>query len=185
VPSITNLDKDEETSDKCRHKNDRTYIMADTAATTSPDIGMDRIVDLLGGKSAFDHPFSTALEAHENIQLGFPAKSLMIFLNQFPTIGRVDTIDKVVGVSLRTLQRQKKAGAKQRLNREQSGKLYKAAEIVAKAVDVLGSPQAAERFLDEPVMALDGKRPIDLLSTPAGAELVEKHLVRLDYGVYT
>lgn len=160
-------------------------MMMNTAATTSSDIGMDRIVDLLGGKSAFDHPFSTALEAHENIQLGFPAKSLTVFLNQFPTIGRVDTIDKVVGVSLRTFQRQKKAGAKQRLNREQSGKLYKAAEIVAKAVDVLGSPQAAERFLDEPVMALDGKRPIDLLSTPAGAELVERHLVRLDYGVYT
>jgi putative toxin-antitoxin system antitoxin component (TIGR02293 family) len=171
--------------DMCRSKNDTRRNMAETAAIVSADIGMDRIVDLLGGRSAFDHPFSTALEAHENIQIGFPAKSLIVFLRQFPTIGRADTIDKVVGVSLRTFQRQKKAGAKQRLSREQSGKLYKAAEIVAKAVDVLGSPEAAERFLNEPVMALDRKHPIDLLSTPAGAELVERHLMRIDYGVYT
>jgi len=142
------------------------------------------VVDLLGGRSAFDHPFSTALEAHDNILIGFPSKSLLVFVHQFPTLGREDTIDKVVGVSLRTFQRHKKAGAKDRLNREQSGKLYKAAEIVAKAVDVFGSHEAAERFLEEPAMALDRKWPIELLSTPAGAELVERHLDRLDYGVY-
>lgn len=159
--------------------------MAEIALAAGAETGVDRVVDLLGGKSTFDRPFSTALEAHEHIQLGFPTKSLVVFLHHFPTIGRVDTIDKVVGVSLRTLQRHKKAGAKERLNRDQSGKLYKAAEIVAKAVEVLGSREAAERFLEEPAMALDRKRPIDLLSTPAGAELVERHLVRIDYGVYT
>ena len=36
-----------------------------------------------------------------------------------------------------------------------------------------------------PAMGLDRKRPIDLLSTPAGAELVERHLARVDLGVYT
>lgn len=155
------------------------------AATASADPGVGRVVDLLGGRSTFDLPFSTALEAHESIQRGFPSKSLLAFVREFPTIGREDTIDKVVGVSLRTFQRHKKAGAKERLNREQSGKLYKAAEIVAKTVDVLGSREAAERFLEKPALALDGKRPIDLLSTPAGAELVDKHLTRIDYGVYT
>jgi putative toxin-antitoxin system antitoxin component (TIGR02293 family) len=158
--------------------------MAQAAAATA-DPGVGRVVDLLGGRATFERPFSTALEAHESIQQGFPSRSLVVFVQRFPAIGREDTIDKVVGVSLRTLQRHKKPGARERLSREQSGKLYKAAEIVAKAVDVLGTPEAAERFLEEPAMALDGKRPIDLLSTPAGAELVEKHLGRLDYGVYT
>jgi putative toxin-antitoxin system antitoxin component (TIGR02293 family) len=166
------------------HNEASEVTMAQTAAAPA-DPGVGRVVDLLGGQSAFERPFSTALEAHESIQQGFPSKSLVMFVRQFPTIGREDTIDKVVGISLRTFQRHKKAGARERLSREQSGKLYKAAEIVAKAVDVLGSAEAAERFLEEPAMALDGKRPIDLLSTPAGAELVEKHLGRLDYGVYT
>lgn len=158
--------------------------MAQTATAVAHP-GMDRVVDLLGGRSIFDRPFSTPLEAHESIQHGFPSKSLVVFVQRFPAIGREDTIDKVVGVSLRTFQRHKKPGARERLSREQSGKLYKAAEIVAKAVDVLGTPEAAERFLEEPTMALEGQRPIDLLSTPVGAELVEKHLGRVDYGVYT
>lgn len=158
--------------------------MGQTAALPA-DPGVGRVVDLLGGRSIFDHPFSTALEAHESIQLGFPSKSLLAFVHHFPTLGRADTIDKVVGVGLRTFQRHKKAGAKERLTREQSGKLYKTAEIVAKAVDVFGSHEAAERFLEEPAMALDRKRPIDLISTPAGAELVERHLARIDLGVYT
>ena len=154
-------------------------------ATAIADPGMDRVVDLLGGRAALDVPFSTALEAHEAIQQGFPSKTLVVFVRRFSGMGRGDTIDKVVGVSKRTLQRHEKAGATERLSREQSGRLYKAAEIMAKAVDVFGSDDAAERFLAEPALALDGMRPVDLLSTPAGAEMVEKHLVRLDYGVYT
>lgn len=158
--------------------------MAHTAAVVT-DTGMDRVIDLLGGRAALDRPFSNALEAHEVIREGFPSRTLVDFVRRFPAIGREGAIDKVVGVSKRTLQRHEKAGATERLSREQSGRLYKAAEIMAKASDVFGSDEAAERFLGEPALALNGMKPIDLLSTPAGAELVEKHLGRLDYGVYT
>jgi uncharacterized protein (DUF2384 family) len=34
-------------------------------------------------------------------------------------------------------------------------------------------------------MGLDGQRPIDLLQTVQGAELVNDFLGRLEYGVYT
>ncbi len=34
-------------------------------------------------------------------------------------------------------------------------------------------------------MALNQRKPIDLLSTPAVVEFVENHLTRLKYGVYT
>jgi len=34
-------------------------------------------------------------------------------------------------------------------------------------------------------MGLNQRRPIDLLATPAGVEMVETFLERLDYGVYT
>lgn len=158
--------------------------MAQTAPVVV-DPGLERVAELLGGRVALGGSFSTALEAHGVIERGFSSKSLISLVDLIPAIGRGDMLDKVAGISLRTLQRHKKAGASERLSREQSGRLYKAAEIVAKAIDVFGSPEAAERFLEEPAMALDRNRPIDLLSTPAGAEIVEKHLTRLDYGVYT
>ncbi|MDB5714354.1 MAG: hypothetical protein JWO15_1751 [Sphingomonadales bacterium] len=36
-----------------------------------------------------------------------------------------------------------------------------------------------------PTPALDGMGPIEMLATPAGAQLVYKPLTRLDFGVYT
>ena len=71
-----------------------------------------------------------------------------------------------------------------RLSQEQSGRLWKFAEILEKAISVFGSQAEAEQFLDRPAIGLNQNRPIDLLATPAGVELVETHLERMKYGVY-
>ena len=49
---------------------------------------------------------------------------------------------------------------------------------------MLGSQAEAEQWLERPAIGLDRRRPIDLLATPAGIELVEDYLERLEYGVY-
>jgi putative toxin-antitoxin system antitoxin component (TIGR02293 family) len=59
------------------------------------------------------------------------------------------------------------------------------AEILVKATAVLGSQEEAEQWLLRPAMGLDQRRPIDLLATTAGAEIVQDFLGRLEYGVYT
>jgi putative toxin-antitoxin system antitoxin component (TIGR02293 family) len=87
-------------------------------------------------------------------------------------------------MSLRTYQRRKDALAKP-LSQEQSGRTWKFAEILSKATDVFGSQQEAEQWLERPAIGLDQRRPIDLLATPAGVELVEEYLERMVYGVYT
>ncbi|AFK56873.1 MbcA/ParS/Xre antitoxin family protein [Tistrella mobilis] len=56
--------------------------------------------------------------------------------------------------------------------------------ILARAAEVFGSREGAERWLQTPSPALDRHRPIDLLRTRRGRTLVETLLVRLDYGVY-
>ena len=42
----------------------------------------------------------------------------------------------------------------------------------------------AEQWLVTPALGLDGRKPIDLMSTRAGGEMVKAHLTRMDYGVY-
>ena len=86
-------------------------------------------------------------------------------------------------MSLRTFQRRKNTPAKP-LNKEQSGRTWKFAEILAKATEVLGSQEEAEQWLERPAIGLNQRRPIDLLETPAGMELVEDYLMQLEYGVY-
>jgi putative toxin-antitoxin system antitoxin component (TIGR02293 family) len=57
-------------------------------------------------------------------------------------------------------------------------------EILAKATAVFGSPQEAERWVEQPAIGLGQRRPIDLLATPAGAKIVEDFLTRVEFGVY-
>jgi putative toxin-antitoxin system antitoxin component (TIGR02293 family) len=65
------------------------------------------------------------------------------------------------------------------------GRAWKFPEILAKATSVLGSQEEAERWLEHPAIGLNQRRPIEPLATPAGVELVETFLERLEYGAYT
>jgi putative toxin-antitoxin system antitoxin component (TIGR02293 family) len=62
---------------------------------------------------------------------------------------------------------------------------WKFAEILTRATALFGSQAAAQQWLEQPATGLDQRRPIDLMTTPAGLELVEDFLGRIEYGVYT
>lgn len=57
-------------------------------------------------------------------------------------------------------------------------------EILGRASEIFGSKAEAETWLKSPAIELDQRRPIDLLSTAAGLEVVEDYLTRIEYGVY-
>jgi putative toxin-antitoxin system antitoxin component (TIGR02293 family) len=61
----------------------------------------------------------------------------------------------------------------------------KSAEILAKATDVLGSPANAQAWLESPAIALDQAKPLQLMDTSTGKEMVRTLLTRIEYGVYT
>lgn len=143
-----------------------------------------RAADLLGGSGTFKRRLTTTLDAHEAILSGFSGKALVRLSENVALIRRADAFEKALGLSLRTFQRHKKDGTARKLSQEQSGRAWKFAEILEKATDVFGSRAEAERFLERPAIGLDQRRPIDLLATPAGVELVETHLERIKYGVY-
>ncbi len=58
-------------------------------------------------------------------------------------------------------------------------------KIMAKAKQVFGNSDDAEQWLLYPAMGLSGYRPIDLLTTNEGTQLVEDFLGRMEYCVYT
>ena len=57
--------------------------------------------------------------------------------------------------------------------------------IFADAVEVLGSENAARGWLAKSAIGLDGRRPVDLLATAEGVQVVKDFLCRLRFGVYT
>lgn len=152
------------------------------APPETPYVG--QIVELLGGRQTLRANPHNTLEAHEMLTRGLTAAALTHLVGGFAVLSWDTALANAIGMSLRTYQRYVSAGAKQRLNAEQSGRTWKFAEIVAKATDVFGSRKDAEEWLKRPAIGLNRRRPIDLLATPAGVELVESFLDRLDYGVY-
>lgn len=152
--------------------------------TGTAEMTIARAANLLGGRTTFKRSLTTALDAHEVILSGFPGNALVHLASNVALIQRPESFEKATGISLRTFQRRKKEATPKRLSQEQSGRAWKFAEIVSKATGILGSQEEAERFLERPAIGLDQRRPIDLLSTPAGVELIEDHLERIRYGVY-
>ena len=145
-----------------------------------------RTVDLLGGPRVLHRTVRSALDTHDLLHEGLPARALDHLVREV-TLLHVSPVllEKAVGISPRTYQRRKKDEEDRPLSREQSNRVWKFAETLGRASDLFGSQAAAEAWLVEPATALDQRKPIDLLSTPAGVEMVEAHLTRIEYGVYT
>ena len=57
------------------------------------------------------------------------------------------------------------------------------ARITATAEQVFGETERAWRWLRTPKQRFDGKTPIEMLGTEAGARLVEELLVQFEYGM--
>jgi putative toxin-antitoxin system antitoxin component (TIGR02293 family) len=150
-------------------------------ATVAPEL--QRVADLLGGERVLRHKLTSPLDAHEMLLEGLSGKALIHLVDSLMHLRSDVSFEKAVGMSLRTYQRRKTAPAP-RLSQEQSARIWKFAEILTKATAVFGSQEAAEQWLGRPAMGLDRNRPIDLLATPAGVEMVETFLTQLEYGVY-
>ncbi|MCK1463567.1 DUF2384 domain-containing protein [Bradyrhizobium sp. 2] len=155
---------------------------AEKSASKGPSIDLQKVADLLGGPRILSRRITSTLDAHELLLNGLPGSALTHFVRHLLFI-QTDALENAFGMSLRTFQRRKVAPDRP-LSRAQSGRTWKFAEILTKATDVFGSQEEAEQWLERPAIGLDQRRPIDLLATPAGIELVEEYLTRLAHGVY-
>lgn len=152
------------------------------SAPSSPS-PLTQVVRFLGGRSVLKKTITSKLDVHEAILKGLPGGVLSHMVKHAQSMKPAD-LGHAVGVSVRTVQR--RAGSPEKpLSQDQSSRAWKFAEVLTTATDVFGSQAEAERWLTAPATALDQRRPIDLLASPSGVEMVEQLLGRLRYGVYT
>lgn len=144
----------------------------------------DQLINLFGGPRVLKHRLSSPLEAHEMILKGIPSAALERLVTHLLVIDPSDAFEKALGMSERTFQRHK-ADHSRALSTEQSSRIWSFARILTRATAVFGSQEQAEKWMIQPAMGLDRQRPIDLLATAAGRDLVQEFLERIHYGVYT
>jgi putative toxin-antitoxin system antitoxin component (TIGR02293 family) len=137
----------------------------------------------LGGRTFSRGEVSSRVDVHAAIVKGVPYGSLVALVGQLKELDEAD-VAKVLGISTRTLRRQTLTPDKA-MPADLASKAWLLAETLAKATDVFGGIDEAQRWMAAPAMGLNGQRPIDLLQTVQGAELVTDFLTRLEYGVYS
>ena len=69
------------------------------------------------------------------------------------------------------------------LSRDESDRVVRVARVVALCQHVFGDRERAWRWLRDAKRQFQGRRPLDLLATEAGARLVEELLYRIDDGM--
>lgn len=139
-------------------------------------------LELLGGSKVLSHIPENLLDVHRWVSHGIPSASIFHLAHSIEPLSST-TLSEALGISLRTLHR-KKGAQGETLSVAQGGRTFKFAEVVAKASLVLGSREAAVQWLETPAIGLDQQKPIDLLATPIGTQLVEELLDRVAHGVY-
>ena len=139
-----------------------------------------RAAEILGVQGIFRRRMGSPVAVHEVLHAGLPSRAL---LKVMQTDIAPPLLLEVFGVSLRTFMRLK-ADPSRPLGPEQSSRVWQFAEIMAKAEDVLGSTDRAVDWMLRPAIALENRRPIDLLTTSIGAQLVDDVIERMRHGVY-
>ena len=82
-----------------------------------------------------------------------------------------------------TLNRRSKIG---RFNTLESDKIYRFADFFSKAVELFeGDKESARVWLTQPVKGLGNHRPLELLGTLSGSEMVLKLIDSLEDGVFS
>lgn len=150
---------------------------ASAASAVSPGA-----IEVMGARRLFKQLPQTRAEIHGVLVKGLPYAVLLNLVDQLSAL-TIDDIAAAVGLSTRTLRRQKDQPTKP-MPPDLASKTWQLAETLSQAAAVMGSRSAAERWMARPAMGLDGARPIDLMCTLQGAELVTEFLGRLEHGVY-
>ena len=130
-------------------------------------------LDLLGGAEVFGAA-ETLMDVHVTLQAGLPASVWARLRSHLHLIAGEPELIELIGREPRPHRR---------LSRTRSNRVWTFARLLARATDVLGGSVAAEDWLVRPAMALDRRRPIDLLKTSVGAQMVDDHLTRMDFSV--
>jgi len=72
----------------------------------------------------------------------------------------------------------------ERFSTQESDAIYRLVRIIKAATDLFGDEQRALAWLRTAVYGLNGKRPIDMLTTTADVEIVQNLIGQIEHGVF-
>ena len=153
--------------------------MAQAAKATPELTREERIQSLLGGAKVLRRRVPTLLQLHAAAERGLHVVVIEMLCKNL-RISREELL-RVLVVSPRTFVRRQRDGV---LSSEESDRVLRLARVAAEAEQVLGGREEGVNWLHRTNRSLGGLKPLELMRTDAGAELVGDVLGRLEHGVF-
>lgn len=138
------------------------------------------LAKVLGGRKALKRNISGFDDLQEAIRSGLPFATLEALTKRLHL--SASEAAAVLRIPERTMARRKK---ERRLLPDESDRVLRLARVFAHASEVFETEEDATGWFKDPIRALGGKRPLDLLDTDIGVQEVDALLTRIQHGVYS
>lgn len=137
-----------------------------------------QVADILGGEKVLGHRLRSRMDFVELGGAGI-TKDAATHLARYLSLSLAG-VARLLPVTARTLQRY---GAKKRMSATVSEQVLQLAEVVAFGTEVLVSRENFLIWLSLPNAALNDRKPMDLLASRFGAQIVTDELGRIAHGI--
>lgn len=118
------------------------------------------------------------------VQAGFSLDDVRAMVASSGLYTSRKVLERIIGKSIRTIQRQSRLKNAVRLTAQQSAVAFQYAKALELAVSVFGSQALAEQWLNRPCRHLAGIVPFEMIDTSLGYNVVVEYLERIRSGVY-
>ena len=139
----------------------------------------NHLMSILGGSKAISQKVNNEMDLILLTRSGLPKKTLDALSKRLNI--SMERLSQLLHISLRTLQR-KAPG--EHLSVHVSEQILAIAEVIRRGIEVLGDESQLEIWLHSELPALSDRKPIDLMDTSFGTQLLLKILGRIEHGVY-
>lgn len=137
------------------------------------------IEQLLGGTEVLRHQLRTEMDMYELGVAGIPKKAMIDLAMNINLSFRA--LAAILNISERTLQRKKELDL---LNNKISEHILQIAEVYSRGSEVFSNLDDFHVWNGLENRALGNKKPIELLSSRYGAQMVLEELGRIEHGIF-
>lgn len=142
---------------------------------------MSYLIDELLGKSNFKNKtIHSDSDLYNEIEHGIKSSAVTKFAKESGLTE--EHISLLIPINRKTLSRRKVSGM---LDSKESDRLILIAKVYAHALDVFGTKTKVNQWLNTNNLALDNRKPFDLLKNSLGCQMLDNLLYRIEYGIYS
>ena len=130
----------------------------------------------IGGIGTIGSRVTSDADMARAIEFGFSVKAI-------DALKKTGITDKEIGrlvIKPRTLSH--RVQRRRRLTSDEFDRAARVARVAALAIKTFANKDKANAWLHKPLSSLDGRRPLDLIGTTAGARVIEDVLTRIAWG---